>query len=200
MSKVKINNIIVNPEPEPFESPIRLKIYPELLSPIKEQIEVKVIYVGSASDSSYDQILDNVLIPLSEVGCFEFDLNVTAPDYSKIPTIDLLGPSALMICVFYKKNEFFRCSYFLNNNDITRGEDNNGFDESNFNINNVYRCILAKKPRIKLYDIDWTDIDYESIGLKINKEEINELTKVNDELLMEFGDPFAIAEDSFLNR
>ena len=49
-------------------------------------------------------------------GTMQFDLEVEAPDYTKIPsTDDLLGVTALIISVSYLKREFFRAGYYLCN-------------------------------------------------------------------------------------
>lgn len=57
----------------------------------------------------------------------------------------------MMISASYKKNEFFRCSYFVYNNIIDeRYLTNEGVD-----INYVYWTFLTDKPRIIVWDINW---------------------------------------------
>ena len=72
----------------------------------------------------------------------------------KIPTKeDLLGVTAIIISVAYKEKEFFRCGYYVYNQ-YTDPEliDN---EPADVDINKVQRSILADKPRITRFDIDW---------------------------------------------
>ena len=183
MSKIRVTNIMLNSNPEPFVSPINVQIYIDLLSKITNDLEIKVVYIGSAESSEFDQVLTNVSIPLKELGQCYFELSMNPPDIEKIPTIeDLLGPSVLMVCAFYNNQEFFRCSYFVYNNDIKK--DSSELNEENFDINSIYRCFLTDKPRIKLTDIDWEDYDYSNVVRISNQDQLDSLKKANEEILI----------------
>lgn len=117
MSKVNVTNILISDQAEPFLENIKLEVFIDTLEPLPLPVEWKVIYVGCAEDSSYDQILGSQLLNLDKIGDSSFQWIVDSPNPQLIPTLDdLLGASALMICAFYKNQEFFRCSYFVYNN------------------------------------------------------------------------------------
>ena len=113
-----------------------------------------VVYVGSASDSSYDQVLEHVTVSSLKKGFQVFELSVAPPDASKIPSKeDLLGVTLLMITVLYRRQEFFRCSYFVYN----------GYEESTMNsgpvcLTKVIRSILREKPRMRINEIVWDSV------------------------------------------
>ncbi len=123
-------------------------------------IEWKIIYIGSAEDESYDQILDSVEIGPLQVGSMKFMLEVEyilkqapAPDFNKIPEKDLIGVTAILLTCSYNNQEFFRVGYYVNNI-----YDN---DEMNLNlpekvlIDRLVRNILSDKPRITKFNINW---------------------------------------------
>lgn len=85
------------------------------------------------------------------------ELSVAAPDPSKVPReSDILGVTVLMITALYRRQEFFRCSYFIYNN----YEDESLLDsDSGIQIDQVTRSILVDKPRLRVYEIIW---DYAS--------------------------------------
>ena len=199
MSKIRVTNILLNPAPEPFASKITVQIYVDLLAQIANDMEIRAIYIGSAESSEFDQILSQAFIPIKDLGQSYFELSMDAPDIEQIPTLeDLLGPSVLMVCALYNNQEFFRCSYFVYNNDIRK--DAIELNEENFDVNSIYRCFLTDKPRIKLSDIDWEDWDYNNLVKVNNEEHIDSLKKANEQMLMDFGNPFQLNENSIFNR
>jgi hypothetical protein len=85
------------------------------------------------------------------------ELAVAAPDPTKVPKeSDILGVTVLMITALYRRQEFFRCSYFIYNNyeDESLAEGDSGIQ-----IDQVTRSILVDKPRLRVYEIIW---DYAS--------------------------------------
>lgn len=65
--------------------------------------------MGSAESYEYDQILEHFFMNLKSKGTRTFEIEVDPPDPSKIPTVeDLIGASVIMVCVFYRSQEFFR--------------------------------------------------------------------------------------------
>lgn len=123
MSKIRITNIYIPTVKEPFLSPINIKIDFEAFDILKEHLDWKIIYIGSANSCEYDQILENFSFPVTQKGPCSFGVSVTAPNHEMIPTFDdLLGATLLMISAMYNGREFFRCSYFVYNN----------FDDENY--------------------------------------------------------------------
>jgi len=84
------------------------------------------------------------------------ELSVDPPDPAKIPNeSDLLGVTVLMLTALYRRQEFFRCSYFIYNN----YEDESLVEEGELQPENITRSILVDKPRLRVYEIIW---DYAS--------------------------------------
>jgi histone chaperone ASF1 len=202
MSKIKVTNILLSDQPSGFLTPFRIEIFIESSALLLEKLEWKIIYVGSAESSNYDQVLDDIMVPIEDVGPVSFELLVDPPNPALIPSMnDLLGPSVLMISALYKSSEFFRVSYFVYNNYVE--EVPGGLNESNFDINKVFRCVLTDKPRIKLNDIDWNDEQDKYYADKINLHNDEDITRVKQEtvdIFNQFQDPFGFSENSFLGN
>jgi len=93
MSVVNILNIQVLDNPTKFLNPFQFEITFECISPLKEGIfyyllflfyiqqifqdlEWKIIYVGSAEDDRYDQVLDSIMVGPIPVGINKFVFQV----------------------------------------------------------------------------------------------------------------------------
>eukprot|EP00079_Xenopus_tropicalis_P035727 XP_017949498.1 PREDICTED: histone chaperone ASF1A [Xenopus tropicalis] len=62
MAKVQVNNVVVLDNPSPFYNPFQFEITFECIEDLSEDLEWKIIYVGSAESEEYDQVLDSVLV------------------------------------------------------------------------------------------------------------------------------------------
>ena len=82
-----------------------------------------------------------------------FELSISPPNADKIPSkADLLGVTIMMITALYRRQEFFRCSYFVYNNYP------DSFivpDKREVYIEKIMRNILTDKPRIRVNEIFW---------------------------------------------
>jgi len=91
MSVVNILNIQVLDNPTKFLNPFQFEITFECISPLKEGINIwkliilyynfsdlewKIIYVGSAEDDRYDQVLDSIMVGPIPVGINKFVFQV----------------------------------------------------------------------------------------------------------------------------
>ena len=63
-SKIVITNIKVQNNPAKFLDPIKLSITLDALNVLKNDLHFQIIYVGSAENEKYDQILDNFDVPI----------------------------------------------------------------------------------------------------------------------------------------
>uniref|UniRef100_A0A1S4DDS1 Probable histone chaperone ASF1A n=1 Tax=Nicotiana tabacum TaxID=4097 RepID=A0A1S4DDS1_TOBAC len=77
MSAVNITNVAVLDNPAPFLSPFQFEISYECLDALKDDLEWKITYVGSAEDETYDQLLESVFVGPVNVGKYRFVLQVT---------------------------------------------------------------------------------------------------------------------------
>lgn len=60
MAKVHITNVVVLDNPSSFYNPFQFELTFECIEELKEDLEWKMIYVGSAESEEYDQVLDTV--------------------------------------------------------------------------------------------------------------------------------------------
>lgn len=59
MAFVNITNVIVDNNPAPFLSQLKFHITFECLRELSDLIEWRLIYIGSAKDQCYDQLIDS---------------------------------------------------------------------------------------------------------------------------------------------
>ena len=165
MASINILNIIPKNTTSKFTVPFSFEIIFEVLSNLKKEIEWKMIYIGSAEDKKYDQILETIEIdgPF-HLGSMKFEFTGEAPDISKIPESEVLGVTAIILCCSYNNQEFFRCGYYLNN--IYDNEEMNINPPEKVDKDRIIRSLLADKPRITRFDIDW---DNENVDNVINE-------------------------------
>ncbi|MQM19281.1 hypothetical protein Taro_052283 [Colocasia esculenta] len=135
------------------ESPLNgdQKVRVGRLTPL--DLEWKLIYVGSAEDETYDQLLESVLVGPVNVGNYRFVLQADPPDPSKIPDEDIIGVTVLLLTCSYLGQEFIRVGYYVNND----------YDDEQLReeppprvlIDRVQRNILADKPRVTKFPINF---------------------------------------------
>jgi len=56
MAKVHVNNVLVQNNPSDFKSSFEFEITFECMEDLPEDLEWKIIYVGSAESEEYDQV------------------------------------------------------------------------------------------------------------------------------------------------
>ncbi|CAM8881440.1 hypothetical protein QQ045_020988 [Rhodiola kirilowii] len=153
MSAVNITNVAVLDNPSAFLNPFQFEISYECLVPLKDDLEWKLIYVGSAEDETYDQLLESVLVGPVNVGNYRFVFEADPPDPSKIREEDIIGVTVLLLTCSYMGQEFIRVGYYVNND----------YDDEQLReeppqkvlIDKVQRNILADKPRVTKFPINF---------------------------------------------
>lgn len=78
MAKVHITNVVVLDNPSSFLNPFQFELTFECIEELKEDLEWKMIYVGSAESEEYDQVLDTVSAKRVQT----VDFNITVPPSS----------------------------------------------------------------------------------------------------------------------
>lgn len=154
MASVNVLNIIPKTTINKFSDPFSFEIIFEVLSELTKELEWKMIYIGNAENTQYDQILETIEIdgPF-RLGSMKFQFDGEAPDITKIPESEILGVTAIILCCSYNNQEFFRCGYYLNN--LYDNEEMNFNPPEKVDKNHILRSLLADKPRITRFDIDW---------------------------------------------
>lgn len=153
MSSINITNVTVLDNPAPFVNPFQFEISYECLTSLKDDLEWKLIYVGSAEDETYDQLLESVLVGPVNVGNYRFVFQADPPDPSKIQEEDIIGVTVLLLTCSYMGQEFLRVGYYVNND----YEDEQLKEEppTKVLIDKVQRNILSDKPRVTKFPIDF---------------------------------------------
>jgi len=141
--------------PSPFLNPFQFEITFECIEELKEDLEWKMIYVGSAESEEYDQILDSVYVGPVPEGKHMFVFQADPPDVSRIPENDAIGVTVVLLTCSYRGQEFIRVGYFINNeySDLELREN----PPSPPQFDKVTRNILASEPRVTRFKINWEE-------------------------------------------
>jgi len=161
MSLVNLLNMVVLDNPTTFSNPFQFEITFECLQELDDDLEWKVIYVTSAEDSNKDQTLEEVLVGPVPVGINKFVLQADAPDHKSIPEEDVIGVTVILVTCSYKEQEFARVGYYMNN-EYTEPFDEEAGPPKPLDYRKVSRQILADKPRVTRFPIDWGKGDSQS--------------------------------------
>lgn len=153
MSAVNLTNVAVLNNPTSFVNPFQFEISYECLVALEDDLEWKLIYVGSAEDENYDQQLESVLVGPVNVGTYRFVLQADPPDPSKIREEDIIGVTVLLLTCSYMGQEFIRVGYYVNND----YDDEQLREEppAKLLIDRVQRNILTDKPRVTKFPINF---------------------------------------------
>jgi histone chaperone ASF1 len=79
MALINVLNITVHNNPAGFLDPFQFEVTFDCTGTLGDDLEWRVIYVGSAESSEHDQELDNVLVGPVPEGTNRFVLNVSRP-------------------------------------------------------------------------------------------------------------------------
>lgn len=90
MAKVTISEVEVLNSECGFADPFRFKIRFNCIEDLQEDLDWKVLYVGSANSCEFDQELDELSTGPIPVGTHEFELSTDGPDPSKFQPPKLL--------------------------------------------------------------------------------------------------------------
>ncbi|XP_013814465.1 histone chaperone ASF1A isoform X3 [Apteryx mantelli] len=150
-----------------------------------QDLEWKIIYVGSAESEEYDQVLDSVLVGPVPAGrhmfvfqrfdiqgmkfkiCENYFLNsvqflfdtqqnkADAPNPGLIPDADAVGVTVVLITCTYRGQEFIRVGYYVNNEYTETELRENPPVKPDFS--KLQRNILASNPRVTRFHINWED-------------------------------------------
>eukprot|EP00344_Euplotes_crassus_P002807 CAMPEP_0197004598 /NCGR_PEP_ID=MMETSP1380-20130617/23848_1 /TAXON_ID=5936 /ORGANISM="Euplotes crassus, Strain CT5" /LENGTH=207 /DNA_ID=CAMNT_0042423443 /DNA_START=44 /DNA_END=667 /DNA_ORIENTATION=- len=137
-----------------FTDPICVEISFEALQELKQLIW-KVIYIGEANNDESDQVLEDIEMPIEQVGSMRFTIEAPGPDPTKIRAEELVGVTAILITCSYNGNEFFRVGYYVN---VLYGT-----DELNENppnpplIDELGRLVMVDQPRVTNFPIEWDE-------------------------------------------
>jgi len=155
MAKVHVCNVVVLDNPSPFFNPFQFEVTFECIEDLKEDLEWKIIYVGSAESEAHDQTLDSVFVGPVPEGRHMFVFQADPPDPQKIPDQDAVGVTVVLLTCSYRSREFIRVGYYVNNEYIDPEMRENPPTVPLFD--KLQRNILATSPRVTRFKIDWDD-------------------------------------------
>jgi len=155
MAKVHVSNVVVLNNPTTFLTAFQFEITFECIEELKEDLEWKIIYVGSAESESHDQTLDSVFVGPVPEGRHMFVFQADPPDTSKIPQADAVGVTVVLLTCSYRSKEFVRIGYYVNNeySDPEMRETPPAVPQ----YDKLVRNILATQPRVTRFKIEWDD-------------------------------------------
>ncbi|CAI5941592.1 unnamed protein product [Closterium sp. NIES-64] len=156
MSAVTITQVKVLDNPGPFLSPLRLEISYDCIRPLEDDLEWSIVYVGSANDPAYDQVLESVLVGPVNVGSFRFILEADPPEVSKIAEGEILGVTVLLLTCAYRDQKFIQVGYYVNNEYVDEQLQQEPPPKVVFD--KLSRNIWAEKPRVTKFAINWDPV------------------------------------------
>lgn len=148
---MNVTNVTVLDNPSMFMNPFQFEISYECLCPLQDDLEWKLIYVGSAEDEKYDQVLESVLVGPVNIGNYRFVFQADPPELSKIPEEDTIGVTVLLLTCSYQGQEFIRVGYYVSNDYVEEALREE--PPARVLIEKVQRNILADKPRVTKFPI-----------------------------------------------
>jgi histone chaperone ASF1 len=160
MAKVHVCNVLVQNNPSQFGSKLEFEITFECLEDLPEDLEWKIIYVGSAESEEYDQVLDTVYVGPVPEGRHKFVFSADPPDASKIPVTDVVGVTVILLTCGYRGQEFIRVGYYVSNEYIDPELVETPPTEPLFE--KLQRNILASNPRVTKFKINWDGTETKS--------------------------------------
>lgn len=155
MAKVHITNVVVLDNPSSFRNPFQFELTFECIEELKEDLEWKMIYVGSAESEDHDQVLDTIYVGPVPEGRHIFVFQADPPDVTRIPEQDAVGVTIVLLTCSYRGQEFVRVGYFINNEYSDPELRENPPAKPQFD--QLYRNILSSKPRVTRFKINWDD-------------------------------------------
>ncbi|KAL7521492.1 hypothetical protein ACHAWX_006162 [Stephanocyclus meneghinianus] len=182
MALVNVVNMQILDNPAPFLSPFSFEITFECLQPLSDDLEWKVLYVGSAEDTSHDQVLDEILVGPIPVGINKFILSADPPDIAQIPEGDILGVTVVLVTCSYREKEFVRVGYYVNN-EYEEPYDEDVGPPRPLDMTKIRRNVLAEKPRVTRFPIHWGNEEEENSN--IMQEEPQQQQSVHSQMLEE---------------
>ncbi|CAO3625963.1 unnamed protein product [Cunninghamella echinulata] len=161
MSLVNILNIQVLDNPTSFTNEFKFEITFECNAELKNDIEWKMVYVGSAESPEYDQVLESIMVGPIPVGINKFIFSANAPKIELLPQSDLLEVTVVLLSCLYHDKEFVRIGYYVNNEYADEALREN--PPPQVAVDKLQRNILAEKPKVTRYNIDWYEQDQSTL-------------------------------------
>ncbi|KAL7421560.1 Histone chaperone asf1 [Cryptotrichosporon argae] len=153
---VNIRNIELVSNPSRFDDEYHFRIKFEAIAPLAEDLEWRLIYVGSAKSEEYDQELDSCMVGPIPAGVNAFDFQAPAPQHHLLPSVEpeeILGVTVIIITASYRDKEFVRVGYYVNT--YYEDEELKENPGSVVQWDKLYRNVLIEKPKVTRFQNPW---------------------------------------------
>jgi len=188
MAKVHVLNVCVLDNPAKFATKFEFEITFECVEDLPEDLEWKIIYVGSAESEEFDQILDTVYVGPVPEGRHKFVFTADPPNPHKIPVSDVVGVTVILLTCSYRSQEFIRVGYYVCN-EYTEPEMQETPPEKP-DFEKLQRSIVAENPRVTKFKINWEDPNKQpqpDVDMKPDQDPANQVQTVADGQDRPFG-------------
>lgn len=153
MALLNVGSIQLKNSESRFGDKIEMDIKFEAFEALKDDVEWRVIYVGSAYDPSKDQTLESVVVGPIQQGIHSFTLDVPAPNPAIIPEDDLIGATVVLLTAHYFEQEFLRVGWYVNVD--YDSEELRDHPPTPPDPTRLVRSILHSQPRVTRMQINW---------------------------------------------
>lgn len=179
MAKVHVCNVFVMNNPSKFLAKFEFEITFECIEDLPEDLQWKIIYVGSAESEKFDQTLDTVYVGPVPEGRHKFVFTADPPNPEKIPVSDIVGVTVILLTCSYRTQEFIRVGYYVSN-EYTDPELQETPPEKP-DYDKLQRNILASNPRVTKFKINWDNSSGEnSAGGQDSSQQENQENQPQD--------------------
>jgi len=168
MAKVHVCNVLVLDNPAQFMTKLEFEITFECIEDLPEDLEWKIIYVGSAESEEFDQILDTVYVGPVPEGRHKFVFTADPPNPQKIPVSDVVGVTVILLTCSYRAQEFIRVGYYVSNEYTDPELQETPPEKPDFE--KLQRNILASNPRVTKFKINWDNATTSTENSTIQQE------------------------------
>ncbi|XP_026466792.1 histone chaperone asf1-like [Ctenocephalides felis] len=157
MAKIQLTDVRVLDNPSAFLNPFQFELTFECIEELKEDLEWKMIYVGSAETEEHDQVLDTIYVGPIPEGRHMFVFQADPPDVTRIPEKDAVGVTVVLLTCSYRNQEFIRVGYFINNDYNESEQELRETPPAIPQYDKIVRNILETQPRVTRFQINWDD-------------------------------------------
>jgi histone chaperone ASF1 len=168
--------------PSTFFDKFQFEITFEVIAELQQDVEFRMVYVGSTQGPEYDQMLESVMVGPVPVGVSKFVLEAPAPKLDLIPQSDIVGLTVMLLSCYYLDKEFIRVGYYVNNDYIDEELREN--PPAVPDLSKIQRSILAEKPRVSKinkvtrFAIPWDPVEPVMEEPKVVDEEMSQAMNI----------------------
>ncbi|TPX38501.1 hypothetical protein SeMB42_g06703 [Synchytrium endobioticum] len=188
MALVVIKNVSVLSNPATFFDPFRFEITFEVLEELKDDVEFKLVYVGSADDEAYDQALETLAVGPVPVGVSKFVFEADPPNAELLPQEDIVGVTVILLSCCYVEREFVRIGYYVRYDYTDETLKENPPEKVKLEL--LERSILDSKPRVTKFSIPW-----DGIGSVMTGADEGDVIHDDERTVQSKPDDVTVAED-----